>query len=171
IGFIGLSKSWPVLFFVLSVSVFTDVFAYLTGLLFGKNQMTKVISPKKTWEGFFIGLIVTILASALLIYFISFGNETHNTIANLIHVPIIYQNLVGRWFFLIFLVLGISLISTVGDLAFSLLKREYLIKDYGTLFKNHGGVLDRFDSVLFAFTLYTLLLFFMSGITESKLFQ
>ncbi|MGL5591276.1 MAG: phosphatidate cytidylyltransferase [Mycoplasmoidaceae bacterium] len=171
IGFIGLSKSWLVLFFVLSVSVFTDVFAYLTGLLFGRTQMTKVISPKKTWEGFFIGLIVTILASALLIYFISFGNQTHNTIENLIHVPVIYENLVGRWFFLIFLVLGISLISTIGDLAFSFLKRQYLIKDYGTLFKNHGGVLDRFDSLLFAFTLYTLLIFFMSGLTESKLFQ
>ncbi|MGL5246374.1 MAG: phosphatidate cytidylyltransferase [Mycoplasmoidaceae bacterium] len=171
IGFIGLSKSWLVLFFVLCVSSFTDIFAYLTGLLFGRTQMTKIISPKKTWEGFFFGLFVTILASVILIYFISFGNQTHNTIENLIHVPSIYENLVGRWFFLIFLVIGISLISTVGDLAFSLLKREYLIKDYGTLFKNHGGVLDRFDSILFAFTLYTLLIFFMSGITESKLFQ
>ena len=64
------------LFFVLSVSGFTDVFAYLSGLLFGKTQMSKVISPKKTWEGFFIGLFVTILASLLLIYFISFGVST-----------------------------------------------------------------------------------------------
>ena len=171
IGFIGLLKSWLVLFFVLSVSGFTDVFAYLTGLLFGKTQMTKVISPKKTWEGFFIGLFVTILASLLLIYFISFGNSTHNTIQDIIHVPTIYENVIGRWSFLIFLVIGISLISTIGDLAFSFLKREYLIKDYGTLFKNHGGVLDRFDSLLFAFTLYTLLLFFLSGITESQLFS
>ncbi len=171
IGFIGLLKSWLVLFFVLSVSGFTDVFAYLSGLLFGKTQMSKVISPKKTWEGFFIGLFVTILASLLLIYFISFGDSTHNTIQDIVHVPSIYENDIGRWSFLIFLVIGISLISTIGDLAFSFLKREYLIKDYGTLFKNHGGVLDRFDSLLFAFTLYTLLLFFLSGITESQLFS
>ena len=73
-------------------------------------------------------------------------DSNYDTIQVIVHGPTIYDSDIDRWWFLIFLVIGISLISTIGDLALSFLKSEYLIKNYATLFKNHGGVLDRFDS-------------------------
>ncbi len=106
-----------------------DTFAYLTGMMFGKHRLFERISPKKSWEGFFGGLICTIALSMLLI-------------AKLF--PILpYEHWAA--------VAGIIVVFGVfGDLFESLLKRNLRIKDSGHFLPGHGGILDRFDSVLLA---------------------
>ena len=111
----------------------TDTFAYFTGFLLGKHKLIPDVSPKKTVEGS-IGGIVFCVASMLLygyiVSVISKGELTPNYV--LLGVS-------G---------LAISVVSQIGDLLMSAIKRTYDVKDYGRLFPGHGGVLDRFDSVL-----------------------
>ena len=109
----------------------TDIFAYFSGRLFGKHKLIEDVSPKKTVEGSIGGIIFCILS------FVAFGiviNAFFNGEANLIFL--------GVCGFIA------SVVSQVGDLIMSVIKRHYGIKDYGKLFPGHGGMLDRFDSVL-----------------------
>lgn len=106
----------------------SDVFAYLTGSLIGKHKLHERISPKKTWEGSIGGLLFAFMAAYILSIF----------------VP--QLNLV-EW---IVLAIIIVISGTIGDLTESLLKRNAGVKDSGTIFPGHGGVLDRFDAVIFA---------------------
>ncbi len=110
-----------------------DTCAYCVGVLIGKHKMAPKLSPKKSVEGAVGG----ILGTALLTILYGFFFKKHMAI------PIKY----------IFILAGITsvgaLISMVGDLAASAIKRNYDIKDYGTLIPGHGGILDRFDSVIF----------------------
>lgn len=110
----------------------TDTGAYFFGTFFGKHKLAPRISPKKTIEGAIGGVIVCILS--FLIYGI--------VLTQFIGISVNYTLLV-----LVGLVL--SPIAEIGDLSLSLIKREYNIKDYGVIFPGHGGILDRFDSVLF----------------------
>lgn len=105
----------------------TDVMAYFSGYLFGKHKLCPKISPKKTIEGSVGGILGSVLLSGLFGYF--FMPEI------LIHCLIIG-------------VLG-GIVSQLGDLTASIFKRKMGIKDYGHLIPGHGGILDRFDSVLF----------------------
>lgn len=116
------------LLLILCVSWGTDTFAYLAGFFFGKTPLTE-ISPKKTREGAIGGLIGAILLSLLL-------------------RPFFYISLSADKVFLI--ALAGSIAAQVGDLFASRLKRKMNIKDFGTLLKAHGGIMDRFDSVQFA---------------------
>ena len=112
----------------------TDTFAYFCGMLFGRGGKHKLIpdvSPKKTVEGSIGGIVFCILA--MVIYGLIINNVT-DFHAN---YPIL---IVGG--------LLASVVSQIGDLCMSVIKRAYGIKDYGKLFPGHGGVLDRFDSVL-----------------------
>ncbi len=108
-----------------------DIFAYFVGTLIGKHKLVEKLSPKKTIEGS-VGGIVFSLLSCLLYGFIL---QTARDMA---------PN------YLVLAVCGVllSVVSQVGDLFASLIKREYGVKDYGTIFPGHGGVMDRFDSVL-----------------------
>lgn len=111
----------------------TDTFAYFCGFLFGKHKLIPDVSPKKTIEGSVGGTLFCILAMigyGWIVQTISKGSVSAN-----------------------YLVLGlsglfISVVSQVGDLLMSAIKRTFGIKDYGKLFPGHGGVLDRFDSVM-----------------------
>ncbi len=112
----------------------TDTFAYFCGILFGRGGKHKLIpdvSPKKTVEGSIGGIVFCILAMMLFGLII---NQTTDLHAN----------------YLVLAVAGLlaSIVSQIGDLCMSVIKRTYGIKDYGKLFPGHGGVLDRFDSVL-----------------------
>ncbi len=112
----------------------TDTFAYFCGMLFGRGGKHKLIpdvSPKKTVEGSIGGTVFCILAMLLFGFIINQVTEMH---AN----------------YLVLAVAGLlaSVVSQIGDLCMSVIKRTYGIKDYGKLFPGHGGVLDRFDSVL-----------------------
>jgi phosphatidate cytidylyltransferase len=106
----------------------SDTFAYLTGRAFGKNPLHAELSPKKTWEGFIGGTLLTAAVGAYIFW--SFFN-IHN----------IWQGAI----------LGalMSVFGTAGDLFESALKREKGIKDSGKFLPGHGGALDRFDAFLF----------------------
>ena len=109
----------------------TDTFAYFTGVLFGRHKLAPELSPKKTIEGSIGGLAFSMIA------FILSG--------------IIIGRITGRRpNYVVFPLAGLlmSLLSQVGDLFMSKIKREHGIKDYGRIFPGHGGVLDRFDSIL-----------------------
>ncbi len=112
----------------------TDTFAYFCGMLFGRGGKHKLIpdvSPKKTVEGSIGGIVFCVLAMLLFGLIIkSISDFSVN--------------------YLMLAVAGLlaSVVSQVGDLCMSVIKRTYGIKDYGKLFPGHGGVLDRFDSVL-----------------------
>ena len=110
----------------------TDTFAYFCGMLFGRHKLIPSVSPKKTIEGSIGGVVFCILGCIAYRYILVFLN---------------YENLPPVW---IFAALGfvVSIVSQIGDLIFSLIKRRYGIKDYGVIFPGHGGVLDRFDSVI-----------------------
>lgn len=105
----------------------TDVMAYFTGFLLGKHKLCPKISPKKTVEGSVGGIIGSIVLSGIFGYF--FMPEI------LVHCLVI--GLLG------------GIVSQFGDLTASIFKRKMGIKDYGNLIPGHGGILDRFDSVLF----------------------
>jgi len=113
-----------------------DIFAYLTGSLLGKHPMTPRLSPGKTWEGFAGGMFFTLIAGWVL-YRITGA-----------FAPV-------TW---IVSALIISLLGLTGDLFESGLKRKMKVKDTGSLLPGHGGILDRFDSLLFVAPALLLLL-------------
>ncbi len=125
-------------FFVLlglAVAWMSDTGAYFFGKIFGKNKLCPEISPKKTIEGF-IGGIVTCVISMVLIAFI-FNNFIFSQKQQINYISVILLGLIG------------SPISALGDLCFSIIKRKCKVKDFGTIMPGHGGILDRFDSVIF----------------------
>ena len=124
------------------VCAFTsDAFALFAGMRFGKHKLAPHLSPKKTIEGSVGGFLGAALCCVL--YGLVIGKV-------LGHAPV-------YWVLALYGLLG-SLVSQMGDLSFSYIKRQYGIKDYGHLFREHGGVLDRFDSVTFCAPLTYLLL-------------
>ncbi len=109
----------------------TDTFAYFTGFLFGKHKLCPNISPKKTVEGAIGGALFCVIA------YIIYGFVLSKMI------PVI-PNYPG----IALVALVVSFLSQTGDLLASVIKRKYGIKDYGKIFPGHGGILDRFDSIL-----------------------
>lgn len=113
-----------------------DTGAYLTGMAIGKHRLMERISPKKSWEGFFGGMITSVLAGWLLSGWLGVVDTRGWIIISLI----------------------ISVAGTYGDLVESMLKRSMGVKDSGTIMPGHGGFLDRFDSALLSFPLVYLFL-------------
>lgn len=105
-----------------------DVFAYIIGSLIGRHKMFPVISPGKTWEGS-VGAAIVALGAGYLI------SQLFNTFI---------------WYEWMIIALIIVIFGTLGDLIESMLKRSVNIKDSGNLLPGHGGILDRFDGVLFS---------------------
>lgn len=109
----------------------TDTFAYLFGRLLGKHKLIPEVSPKKTVEGSVAGILFC------TVYVLLFGficTKIWDVSCN----------------YVVLAILGVvlSIVGQIGDLAMSVIKREYDIKDYGKIMPGHGGALDRFDSVL-----------------------
>jgi len=111
----------------------SDTFAYFCGRLFGRHKLIPEVSPKKTIEGSIGGILFT--AVGFVVYGFIIGRLTDASVTPA-YVPLAVTGMI------------VSVISQIGDLAASLIKRNYGIKDYGFIFPGHGGVLDRFDSVL-----------------------
>ena len=118
----------------------TDAFAYFTGILFGKHKLLPAISPKKTVEGSVGGTVFGSASFLLFGWVISLITAAHPQIVGGVLTP--------NYGALAIYGLIISVFSQVGDLTMSWIKREFGVKDYGRIFPGHGGVLDRFDSVL-----------------------
>lgn len=149
---IGYGKYFFVMIFI--GSWITDTFAYFSGRLFGKHKLIPEISPKKTIEGSIGGILFCV--AFFVGYCLLYNNgviptsETHPSL-NLI----------------VFIVVGLitSVVSQIGDLALSAVKRHYGIKDYSKLLPGHGGVLDRFDSVLAVSMLLTAAYIILNGVS------
>lgn len=125
----------------------SDTMAYVVGRKLGKTKIAPKLSPKKSLEG----LIGGILGAALIgfVYALIFRTQLEARFAN----PCLVFAIVG----------GVgSVISQIGDMAASAIKRDKGIKDYGTLIPGHGGILDRFDSVIFIAPIVYYLLTFMN---------
>ncbi|MBR2891422.1 MAG: phosphatidate cytidylyltransferase [Bacilli bacterium] len=135
---------------------FTDMGAYTFGLLFGKKKLCPEISPKKTVEGAIGGLISGVV-SGVAFYFIISECVTNYSILN---IPFDWHLIFEILIVLLFSVV-ISCATQIGDLVASKLKRHYGIKDFGKIFPGHGGVMDRFDSLIFAGALFCALLAFL----------
>lgn len=122
------------IWFIFGSAWFTDIFAFLIGKFFGKHKLKK-ISTNKSWEGCVAGLL------GGTIFFMVFANIL-NTMPNIqiTEFNLIYMGILG---------LVVSLISQIGDLSASSIKRYCGIKDFSDLMPGHGGMLDRFDSILF----------------------
>lgn len=132
-------------FFLLWVclsGILSDTGGYIFGMLFGKTKMNERISPKKTWEGFIGGIAFSsflCIFIGLLIPAVTGGKVSLvDGILDLDH-----------WYNIIILSLILPAVSVIGDFVFSSIKRYNNIKDYGNILPGHGGVLDRFDSLLF----------------------
>ena len=112
----------------------SDTCAYCVGVLFGKHKMAPKLSPKKSIEGGIGGVVGAALLFGLYTYFVINPFSPEN----------IKMDLIGA------MCLGAigALVSMIGDLAASAIKRDYEIKDYGKLIPGHGGIMDRFDSVI-----------------------
>ncbi len=128
-GTLGIMSYTPL--FIMAIFIFVwldDTGAYLVGSLIGKHKLFERISPKKSWEGFFGGLILALASSQAFAWFAPEINR---------------MNWLG-------LAATVILFGTWGDLIESLLKRTLGVKDSGNVLPGHGGMLDRFDSVMLA---------------------
>ena len=125
---------------ILTLVWINDTGAYVSGMLFGKHRLFARISPKKSWEGFAGGTIFTFAAALIMTRLMAILSRE-------------------EWIILAGIV---SVFGVFGDLVESLIKRNAQIKDSGTLIPGHGGVLDRFDSLLFVVPV-SVIYFYLSG--------
>lgn len=118
-----------------------DVFAYFTGMLLGKHKLIPEVSPKKTVEGSIGGIVFAAIACGV------YG----------LGLDLIFADIKVNYVVLVTFGAVLSIVSQLGDLVASLIKREYGAKDYGNIFPGHGGIMDRFDSVLATSTILLIL--------------
>lgn len=125
IGFIQLNHYY--LITICFATYGSDTGAYLIGSRFGKNKMNPRISPKKSWEGFFGGIVMGCICGMIVsMFYLDSVNALQNAI----------------------LCLGCPIIAELGDLCFSAMKRQFEAKDFSDLLPGHGGILDRIDSLM-----------------------
>lgn len=139
LNFIVFHPTWqPAWLIILFVTIWmNDSWAYLFGVTLGKHRMFPRVSPKKSWEGFAGGAAMSLLTGWLCYKY-----------ATLIF-PEFAQVSLDLWQWLLFAEI-VVVAATLGDLLESLVKRSYGIKDFGRIMPGHGGILDRFDSLLAA---------------------
>ena len=143
IYFVGLS---------FACSWLTDTFAYIVGVKFGKHKMAPVISPKKSIEGAIGGVVITALFNVLILYLFVIGCKN-------LYGYNLFGDVSMKYLYIIPISMVLSLVSMLGDLSASVIKRNFGIKDYSQLIPGHGGIMDRFDSCIFvAPALYCILM-------------
>jgi len=121
-------------------AICTDIFAYFIGMFFGHRKLAPTLSPKKTVEGALGGILGSVFGSMVFFVIVHVGSVPH----------ILLMGILG------------SIMAQLGDLSASLIKRQIGIKDYGHILPGHGGIMDRFDSIIFtAPTIYYYLVLVM----------
>ena len=124
--------------YLLLITTITDTFALFTGKLIGSHKLCPKISPKKTVEGLVGGVLMGTFAATVF----------YNTLISAT-VPLVT---------VIMLTFVLCLVGQLGDLVFSSIKRYYDVKDFSDLIPGHGGILDRFDSIIFVVLAFTILI-------------
>ncbi len=134
---LGALAKWPeiLVMYVFVLTWSSDTFAYLGGKALGRHKLYEAVSPGKTWEGFFSGLLGTILVAWVYVYYREMDQLFIYLVAPAVHVA-----------------------GTLGDLTESLMKRNIGVKDSGNIIPGHGGILDRLDAMLFIIPVVSLLL-------------
>jgi len=128
----------------------TDIGAYLVGTFFGNHKMNVRVSKNKTWEGFFGGLASSFTVSFAFAW-----------IADAFGSPLLPFLTMEEWYWLVLLSVSMPLIATLGDFTFSLIKREFGIKNFSNILGEHGGILDRVDSFSMVVLVVTLIISFI----------
>ena len=136
------------IFFILLATVLNDFAQMLCGKLLGKHKITPKVSPNKTWEGFFGGIIISTLFAVLVA-------------PSLTSLSIAASAFAG--FFL-------GIVGFLGDITMSAVKRDMQVKDTSNLIPGHGGILDRFDSLIFTAPLFFHFFVFINGISITRIF-
>lgn len=126
------------LLYLILITVMTDTFAYVTGMLVGRHKLLSAISPKKTWEGLVGGTVFGVFIATCFYVTVVDSN---------VNLPLI-----------IFSTTALSVIGQLGDLFFSAIKRYFGKKDFSNLMPGHGGILDRLDSIIFVLLAYSFFL-------------
>lgn len=133
---IGLRNNMYMLIISL-ITYLNDTGAYFTGYFIGKHKFNERVSPKKTWEGAIGGFLTSVVVSVILYY--------------------IFPELLGSLMISIIIGIVLGITGQMGDLMFSLIKRHYHVKDYGSILPGHGGALDRIDSLLVNFAVFMII--------------
>lgn len=120
--------NFQTLLYAMLIVWLTDSGAYLFGRAFGKHKLAPQVSPNKTWEGSICGTIFAVVILAIYLHF----------------WPVGYHS----WSLMVLMTILLSILGQFGDLVESALKRYYGVKDSGKILPGHGGILDRFDSML-----------------------
>lgn len=134
-GDISRLQSLYFFFMALACAWMTDAYAYFVGSKLGKHKLSPKISPKKSVEGAIGGIVLTLIFN-LVILFVFNRFYLSDPISVFLIIP---------------LSVFLSIVGMLGDLSASVIKRNYGIKDFGTIIKGHGGAMDRFDSSIFVF--------------------
>ena len=124
-----------IIVYLLSITITSDTFAYITGKLIGKHKLLESISPNKTLEGLFGGVIMGTFVGSM------FFTTVFLTSISIYHATLI--------------TLFLCIVGNMGDLLFSAVKRTYEIKDFSNIVPGHGGILDRIDSIIFVMLTFT----------------
>ena len=133
--------SFMPMIYIMAASFSCDIAALFTGMLFGKHKLNERISPHKTVEGAIGGWLFGFIISFALAYFFDFFTLSP--------------------YFILFTSLTLPIVAQIGDLSFSLIKRNYGVKDFGSLIPGHGGILDRIDSLLFCLIFFSSMVNFL----------
>ncbi|MCT8139853.1 phosphatidate cytidylyltransferase [Anaerobacillus sp. CMMVII] len=133
-----LENGLALLFFILFLIWGTDSGAYFTGRAFGKRKLWPEISPNKTIEGSLGGVLTALVIGLIYHYFVPISDSLS---------------------YLVMIIVAVSVVGQLGDLVESALKRHYAVKDSGSILPGHGGILDRFDSLIFVLPVLYLLHF------------
>jgi len=136
-----LSHSFLLIYVVIGTFT-TDIGAYMVGTFFGKTKMNVRVSSNKTWEGFAGGVAVSFLLSSLFAFLMDMNGSPL--------LPFLTQQ---SWYAIVIISIIMPLVATLGDFIFSIIKREFGVKNFSSLLGEHGGILDRIDS--FAITSLT----------------
>lgn len=126
------------LIYLLLITVFTDTFALITGMYIGSEKLAPTISPNKTVEGFIGGSLMGTFVATTFYYTVI------NSSISLV--------------LLILITMFLSIVGQLGDLVFSSIKRTFKVKDFSDLIPGHGGILDRFDSLIFVILAFILVM-------------
>lgn len=176
------TRGWLVLLWLMLIVIDCDSFSYFGGLLFGRHKMAPKISPKKTWEGFAIGQIITVGLALLILFSFSYIKHEPDVLKQIMGIQFQHitnsgiqngsfnHNTVQWWILMTFVTIILSLLSVFGDLSFSWFKRKYRIKDYGYLIPGHGGIIDRIDSHSVVISFYFVLSFVIALFANTIVF-